>query len=62
MDPLAKSCMKTYSELTEEKKPVLPAPVPSNMEDGEEGEEGNFEFSAKYFWVLPPKLNPSISF
>ena len=49
MDPLAKSCMKTYSELTEEKKPVLPAPVPSNMEDGEEGEEGNFEFSAKYF-------------
>ena len=46
MDPLAKSCMKTYAELTEEKKPVLPTPVPSNMQEGEEGDEGKFfEFS-----------------
>ena len=42
MDPLAKSCMKTYAELTEEKKPVLPTPVPSNMQEGEEGDEGKF--------------------
>ena len=34
--------MKTYAELTEEKKPVLPTPVPSNMQEGEEGDEGKF--------------------
>ena len=76
MDPLAKSCMKTYAELTEEKKPgnvsrkfyeifckkfhefflifsVLPTPVPSNMQEGEEGDEGNFfKFPAKKFEFL----------